>query len=706
MKKYLAIPNRDFSTLSGDRILGLWAEAYREIGTISGKNIILLGPTGAGKSTSIGLLTGNRLKMMFSVSTGETRFLITPEEQRSYRRKPGELIEKVFVYQDAGGQVRPVIGDTRVSQTLYAQSFPFATGSSLIDTGGTWDNRGLEQNIINAFSTYAVAMKSEAVSFVLMYNFSKLEGKAAEFLQTLKFVKEFIPFDQYPKSVSLIITNVTRKEFDDEGIERKVPGDITDVVAELKTLVSALREKGVVDNLDLIDFFLQKEGRAIQVINLPIQEAVLQGVRGLMVSQEMIDVRRNNLVRVPMSADARAEVIEAIYQSIVPSSKCLQDYNAQTEQLKILNKELNRQASEILSLNDQITQINSLLSEQAKRALSQDSGASLEEIKRSLVLKQELLGSEKQAIHGQSEALKTQIAQLERENHRLESSKGIVLADTLPVTLEGVEPVSGEAKQALLGEGGSVAAKVGGQFLDSATKITGSMLEEGHIVNHSAAAGIALGGQAVSAILQTIADTKVSKPEKAERKQTFHAKAPGGAMIREAITGDGEWSGRTEIRQEGVPTFSAVLTNRNKTPLNSTIKVYVYESEALETRQKIVQNEGEIVRIQGQLYAKSNESSGREHSLKLADWLTGEIERGELDQKKLAIKVEELNAQKSALTQQRDALQGAMEQNRQFIINTILPQYGHLKDLTNSVRMGLEDQPLIQAYYKLCSTFK
>ncbi|MFY9589797.1 tetratricopeptide repeat protein [Rickettsia endosymbiont of Halotydeus destructor] len=150
------------------------------------KGILILGKTGAGKSTLTYLLAGEELKVV---------------------EDNGAMFFKAVVPKE-----NIVINHTQVSETKISSKLTDKNGVAIWDCPGFMDTRGTAEEIANAFYTQKLCMISKQLKFVLAITEADLKNKENILPMVKQFAEIFTDIDFLENSVSLVITKVNNKK--------------------------------------------------------------------------------------------------------------------------------------------------------------------------------------------------------------------------------------------------------------------------------------------------------------------------------------------------------------------------------------------------------------------------------------------------------------------------------------------------------------
>lgn len=168
-------------------IAALISEGNKRIDKVEESAILILGKTGAGKSTLANLLVGRKL---FAVSDkdGMGGFSITTNEPNAAK-----------------------ISDTFESETKIPNRLENANAKTVLwDCPGFADTNGVTQEIANGFYIHKLLASTAKVKFILTVSIhSLLLNRGTEFISVLyNFAKIFNNVEQIKDSVSLVVTQV------------------------------------------------------------------------------------------------------------------------------------------------------------------------------------------------------------------------------------------------------------------------------------------------------------------------------------------------------------------------------------------------------------------------------------------------------------------------------------------------------------------
>lgn len=151
------------------------------------KNILLIGDTGSGKSTLTNYLTGAELKVIKSDKPGGTPYIELAKENHD----------------------RPKIGHTTVSETTVPNKF-IDEANKLVywDCAGFGDNKGLIQDIVNAFYLKRLFDNLAHIKIVLVVSANDLAGRVVNFLKLANKLGELFGgnIEQLKKVLTTVIT--------------------------------------------------------------------------------------------------------------------------------------------------------------------------------------------------------------------------------------------------------------------------------------------------------------------------------------------------------------------------------------------------------------------------------------------------------------------------------------------------------------------
>lgn len=177
------------------------------------KSVIVIGPTGSGKSCLINLLAGKK-------------FTADKIKNKGYFIKPDEILPGFSIsHKNAVGTIDP---------------HPWIhNGVAYWDYPGFGDTRGPSADILNAFCLKKLFQKN--IKVLLVTEESNLKsGRDSGFLKVFKEVADLLPEEQIKKSVSFVVTKaVDMDDFHDYVMEDVLSGDTLKIVK--KTYVNLLR---------------------------------------------------------------------------------------------------------------------------------------------------------------------------------------------------------------------------------------------------------------------------------------------------------------------------------------------------------------------------------------------------------------------------------------------------------------------------------
>eukprot|EP01090_Pellita_catalonica_P005482 TRINITY_DN1551_c0_g2_i1.p1 TRINITY_DN1551_c0_g2~~TRINITY_DN1551_c0_g2_i1.p1 ORF type:complete len:977 (-),score=232.10 TRINITY_DN1551_c0_g2_i1:17-2881(-) len=156
--------------------------------------ILIMGKTGAGKSTLACLLSGKALKSGEDEDAGEFYYAL---------KNPAETDIKIAAAES-------VDSETTIPNKIYNQD-----GTRLIwDCPGFADTKGVEQEILNAFYIYQIVRTIPNLKFVLTVKFSDLTDKEKiHFRETLQnFCQMFHNIEDLQNSVCLVVTHAPQNK--------------------------------------------------------------------------------------------------------------------------------------------------------------------------------------------------------------------------------------------------------------------------------------------------------------------------------------------------------------------------------------------------------------------------------------------------------------------------------------------------------------
>ena len=162
--------------------------------------VVFVGNTRGGKSTLVNHVMGNKLKVI--------------EDEDSF--KP--IIVKAFP--DPKDMLGPKIGSSAMAETTVPKKW---MGPKMIiwDCPGFGDNRGIDQDIINAFYVKELLSHANSVKFVLVSAFDELNvDNIKQFTDLIKGVGNMLPnLPQLIEGISIVFTKVGLN-FKDENIPK------------------------------------------------------------------------------------------------------------------------------------------------------------------------------------------------------------------------------------------------------------------------------------------------------------------------------------------------------------------------------------------------------------------------------------------------------------------------------------------------------
>ncbi len=191
---YAILVNKEQSTIVS-RTMSLLQEAYQHIHKMDGKEIILvMGNTGAGKSTAVGYFLGLEMESFYNrVGDKVIRIKDDPTKQSD--------------------KSHPKIGQSLgESETLYTQGYPLPGDSNILlgDCPGFHDTRGGDYEICTNLSIDEAVAKVKKIRAIVMILpiYAFLDEKANRVIDSIEIVKERFPnlFQAPQKNVCILIT--------------------------------------------------------------------------------------------------------------------------------------------------------------------------------------------------------------------------------------------------------------------------------------------------------------------------------------------------------------------------------------------------------------------------------------------------------------------------------------------------------------------
>lgn len=150
--------------------------------------VVFLGNTKAGKSTVINYIIGNPLQAVWS-----------------------EELEKYVLKKEKEDSRGPKIGLNSGSETTRPTGWNSELIGVIFDTPGFGDNRGEDQDIINALSIKNLLQVVRSAKFVLISDFADLYGESTnKFISLIQTTQRMIP-DTLVSGISIIFTKVNEK---------------------------------------------------------------------------------------------------------------------------------------------------------------------------------------------------------------------------------------------------------------------------------------------------------------------------------------------------------------------------------------------------------------------------------------------------------------------------------------------------------------
>ena len=201
-------------------ISALVTEGNDRINHVAENGILVLGKTGAGKSTLVHFLAGSKLQSIFDDQIGE--FLIDtlqPQPIKGIRI----VHDKVIVEQSGSSEIR--IGHSPLSETtipnkiIIGHNSAFETAipnkckvqDALVwDCPGFKDTAGIAQEIANGFYIKKLFQNTKQLKFVLVVSEASFSDKSLDFIDIAnQFARMFKDIDVVKGSVALVVTHAS-----------------------------------------------------------------------------------------------------------------------------------------------------------------------------------------------------------------------------------------------------------------------------------------------------------------------------------------------------------------------------------------------------------------------------------------------------------------------------------------------------------------
>jgi hypothetical protein len=691
--------------LSGKKILEMWNEVSHSFQGDLGSSIVLIGPTGAGKSTTIGLLKNAELELRYKVYSDGEHYgeLLTTSEVKAMRPRPKTT--PIYRYKNPSPDLPP-IGDARISKTTACHVYGFED-QFLIDTGGTEDTRGMEIALVNAFSAYAAVKHSKESAFVVCFNYKDIDKRAENFFKTMRFMKEFLPIDQVSNSISILVTNVMEAGLAGEAPTR---GDSGTVIAELLNINKDFLSQAEVETDDvvkerllekvaLIQYLLRENGSFIRAVTLPMDGDEAEELRTHVKGLQKRNFQEGSAleINVPFSVGDRAGVLTAFAEYVAPSIDILKNHTETTRHLRQIERTVAQQTSDIETIEQTIATIAERLEKKKT-----DSGVSVAtEADLQLLLKQ--VSDELETLVAKEAELNTVIAASKAERTRLENSTERVSELKHSIIAEAAEEITKE--ELWIGQNGAIFCKLTGEVAEQAGKVTAAALQKGDHVGEGAS-GIAAGvGTAVSTIFKTASDIKTSTPEKVPFRQYVTLTLPNRPHLVDIQYGDGIWENATPVDQK-TDTFSVTLINKELKKRNTHVELFVMEKESTKAitdcrdlTRTIAQTE---TTLRETVLARRQVLADKKHTLDvlITAWRDGAIDT-DLELAKLEKQREAL----TALTTKQTQCAEQVAQLESHIDVAIAPQYQALDNIRQNVHMNVEENLTVREFLAVYEGF-
>lgn len=676
------------SILTTKAIIQIWDDIKGQLAQPIERGILLIGPTGSGKSSNIQFLLGGMPREVYQLPDGR----ILSEEPVDV-----EEYENRFEFDFKGPRIAlPKVGHKTVSETIGLSAQPMGP-HVLFDTGGTGDNRTKAIRIANAFSTYAAAIQSEGVSFGICFNFSVLKKRASEFIATMSFLSEFISADRYPRSVLFIVADVVKQQG-----RTSSPGDVSTVIQRLTTMENEFRTGGHYQAANMIQFLLRDNGRYIRVVNfsndVDAMNTLRDQFRSTLTDLSLVDIRDDASVRIPISSDDRADIVSAFVETVIPHTRQLKDYLSLRERLASTTSAAGQGEADIERLKKIVRDIHQSLVQ--NKANPESSGRTIAEIKENVSTLHRQTVARVSDAEVRIAAISEEIALAEAEIKRIKESKALVPESEKSIDLPAAQ--SKEKKEYRFGEGTALAAELGGAVLTTATDVGMGVAKSSDYITKDEKDAIANGvtkiAEKVVKLLASEKTTTVTEPS--ERHVALCG--PLGAPIYHVTYSDNcDWLKPPFISPtEGVLEFRGTLINRTKAPVTAKVTPHVHESQSTlglktidDKQSELISKGREKVGILGEKHVLETQLSGLNRLIQDLDSGVSSIQEHEIN-------IETLTNKVAALRQEANELAVARAQQENDITSDIHPDFQSLMSISMDLRLNLHENPLIQDFFQ------
>ena len=678
--------------LTAKDVFQLWNDIKGQLSQPIERGILLIGPTGSGKSSNVQFLLGGTPREVYKLTDG-TILSEEPVDAEYENRFEFDFDEPRIAL--------PKVGHKTTSETIGLSSHVMGD-HVLFDTGGTGDNRTKSIRIANAFSTYAAAIQSERVSFGICFNFSVFEKRASEFIATMAFLSEFISTDRYPTSVVLIVSDVIKKKGKKES-----PGDVSTVIQRLTTMDNDFRYGGHYQAANMIQFLLRDNGHYICVVNfsndvdaIDAMNTLRDQFRSTLTGLTLVDIRDDALVRIPISSDDRADIVAAFVETVIPHTRQLKDYLSLRETLASTLSAAGQGEADIERLNNIVWDIKQSLVQNT--ANPESSGSTIAEIKEKVSTLHHQTGDRISDAEVRIAAISDEITLAEAEIKRIEESKALVRESEKSIDLPAAEEK--EKKEKRFGEDTAQAAELVGAVLTTATDVGMGVAKSSDYITKDVKDAITNGVSKITEtavkLLTSEITTTVTEPSK--RQVALYGRP--GAKIYGVESDNCYWLKPPLISPtEGVVDFIGTLLNHNMTPMTAKVTILVRESESTNGLKTIADKQSELISKGREKIGILGEKHVLETQLLGLSRLIADLDTGVQSIQEHERNIATLTYKVAALRQEANELAVARAKQDTDIAANIQPDYQSLISISTDLRLNLHENPMIQDFFQ---TFK
>jgi len=695
-----AEPLNNAEVLEGRRVLTLWNNTKKEFSETVKAGTILLGPSGSGKSSLSRFLLGGIPRLAYahqSPDPDDASKSITIFSARPEAGKPSKAVFEI----DSEIPNLPKVGHTSVSETL-GITRQTLEGVVMFDTGGTNDNRGEIEQLVNALSTFACASLSEAVSFVLCFKLSDIASRSGNFLTTMNFLSDFIVSEKYPGSIALFVSDVKETIIDENCEERRVYSGVDTVLKELTKIDLDFRNKGLFNVANMVTFLSRDEGRFIKAVNFshdqPNMKALRDDLKSTILGLTHVDMRDDQSMRLPISSDARARLQSKFANMVIPHTRQLKAYLVLRKSLESTTVAADKGEQDIQTLKDIVRDIQSTLVQQADN--SENSGRTIEEIKANLATLKSQTETRVLEAEARIAVITDEITEAETEISRVKDSKALVPEPERPIDVPAAEKK--EKKEYRFGEGVALGAELVGAFLSTATDLGTGRANSSSYISKDEKDAITNGVTKVTEKVVRFVATEQTKIVTEPGERHVSLRGPMGARVYHVAYSDNcDWREPPLVSPtEGVLEFRGTLVNRSMAPMTAKVTIYVRESESTNGLRTIGDKQSEII-VQSR--AKVDAVSAKhvlETQLNGLNKLIADVDN---DEKSIQIhqeNIETLVGEVAALRQTANELAVARAQQDTDIAANIQPDFQSLVSISTDLRLNLHENPMILDFFQ------